>query len=75
MTPAARLAAATDLLGEVEAARRKPADAVANDFFRARRYIGGGDRRAISERVWGLLRRRLRRTRRTHPDDTDGDDR
>ncbi len=60
MTPAARLAAAIDLLGEVDAAGRRPADAVSNDFFRARRYIGGGDRRAVSERVWGLLRRRLR---------------
>jgi 16S rRNA (cytosine967-C5)-methyltransferase len=60
VTPAARLAAAIDLLGEVEAAGRKPADAVANDFFRARRYVGGGDRRAISDRVWGVLRRRLR---------------
>ena len=60
MTPAARLAAAIDLLGAIEAAGRKPADAVANDFFRARRYIGGGDRRAVSERVWGVLRRRLR---------------
>ena len=39
---------------------RRPADAIANDFFRARRYIGGGDRRAISDRVWGVLRRRLR---------------
>ncbi|MBD0271977.1 MAG: rRNA cytosine-C5-methylase, partial [Acetobacteraceae bacterium] len=60
MTPAARLAASIDLLGEIEDAGRKPADAVANDFFRARRYIGGGDRRAISDRVWGVLRRRLR---------------
>ena len=60
MTPAARLAAAIDLLGAVEAAARKPADAVANDFFRSRRYIGAGDRRAVSERVWGVLRRRLR---------------
>ena len=60
MTPAARLAAAIDLLGAIEGAGRKPADAVANDFFRARRYIGGGDRRAISDRVWGVLRRRLR---------------
>jgi 16S rRNA (cytosine967-C5)-methyltransferase len=61
VTPAARLAAAIDLLGEVEeAGRRHPADALANDFFRARRYIGGGDRRAISDRVWGVLRRRLR---------------
>ncbi|GAA0593519.1 RsmB/NOP family class I SAM-dependent RNA methyltransferase [Craurococcus roseus] len=60
MTPAARLAAAIDLLGAIEQAGRKPADAVANDFFRARRYIGGGDRRAVSDRVWGVLRRRLR---------------
>ncbi len=60
MTPAARLAAAIDLLGAVETAGRRPADAVANDFFRARRFIGAGDRRAVSERVWGVLRRRLR---------------
>jgi len=60
MTPAARLAAAIDLLDAIESASRRPADAVANDFFRARRYVGGGDRRAVSERVWGVLRRRLR---------------
>jgi 16S rRNA (cytosine967-C5)-methyltransferase len=60
VTPAGRLAAAIGLLGEIGNAGRRPADAVANDFFRARRYIGGGDRRAISERVWGVLRRRLR---------------
>jgi 16S rRNA (cytosine967-C5)-methyltransferase len=60
VTPAARLAAAIDLLAAVEDGGRRPADAVANDFFRARRYIGGGDRRAIGERVWGVLRRRLR---------------
>jgi 16S rRNA (cytosine967-C5)-methyltransferase len=60
VTPAARLAAAIDLLATVEEAGRRPADALANDFFRARRYIGGGDRRAVSDRVWGVLRRRLR---------------
>jgi len=60
MTPAARLAAAIDLLAAVASAPRKPADAVANDFFRARRYIGGGDRRAVSERAWGVLRARRR---------------
>ena len=69
MTPAARIAAAIELVAFVEAAPRKPADAVANDFFRARRFIGSGDRRAVSDRVWGVLRhaRRLewwlRRTR------------
>ena len=34
----------------------RPADAVANDFFRARRFIGSGDRRAVSDRVWRILR-------------------
>ena len=60
MTPAARLAAAVDLLEALETGGRRPADAIANDFFRARRYIGGGDRRAISERAWGVVRQRLR---------------
>ena len=32
------------------------ADAVASDFFRARRFIGAGDRRAVSESVWRVLR-------------------
>ncbi|ACI49843.1 Fmu (Sun) domain protein [Gluconacetobacter diazotrophicus PA1 5] len=56
MTPSARLAAAIDLLSAMEATPRRPADAVANAFFRERRYIGGGDRRAISARVWTVLR-------------------
>ena len=60
MTPSARLAAAIALLEDVEAAPRRPADAVANDFFRARRYIGAGDRRAVSERAWAVLRTRRR---------------
>ena len=60
MTPAARLAAAIELLSAIGTAPRKPADAVANDFFRARRYIGSGDRRAVSERVWHILRTRRR---------------
>jgi 16S rRNA (cytosine967-C5)-methyltransferase len=60
MTPAARLSAAIDLLSAVEASPRRPADAIANDFFRARRYIGGSDRRNVSERAWGAIRQRLR---------------
>ncbi|MBC9008422.1 RsmB/NOP family class I SAM-dependent RNA methyltransferase [Acetobacter tropicalis] len=56
MTPSARLAASIDLLTAMEAAPRKPADAVANSFFRERRYIGGGDRRAISSLVWDVMR-------------------
>lgn len=66
MTPSARVAAAIDLLATLEEqcfareARRRPADAVASDFFRARRFIGGGDRRAVSELAWGVVRQRLR---------------
>ncbi|MBN8889099.1 MAG: hypothetical protein J0H91_02235 [Rhodospirillales bacterium] len=60
MTPAARIAAAIELLAAIEGAPRKPADAVANDFFRNRRFIGSGDRRAISERTWGVIRARRR---------------
>ncbi|MFC3125863.1 RsmB/NOP family class I SAM-dependent RNA methyltransferase [Pseudoroseomonas globiformis] len=60
MTPAARIAATITLLDEVARAPRRPADATANAFFRARRYIGGGDRRAIAERSWSILRQKLR---------------
>lgn len=66
MTPAARIACAIDLIGVLEqqcfapAARRRPADAVASDFFRTRRFIGGGDRRAVAELAWGVVRQKLR---------------
>lgn len=66
MTPSARIACAIDLIGVLEeqcfgpAARRRPADAVASDFFRTRRFIGGGDRRAVSELAWGVVRQRIR---------------
>jgi 16S rRNA (cytosine967-C5)-methyltransferase len=60
VTPSARIQAAIDLLEAIEAAPARPADAVANDFFRARRFIGSGDRRAVSERVWQVLRARRR---------------
>jgi 16S rRNA (cytosine967-C5)-methyltransferase len=60
VTPAARIAAAIDLVEVIEGAPKRPADAVANDFFRTRRYIGSGDRRAVSDRVWIVLRSRRR---------------
>ena len=56
MTPSARLAGAIELLAEIEANPRRPADAVANDFFRNRRFIGAGDRRAVADRSWRVLR-------------------
>ena len=62
MTPSARLSGAIDLLATVEASPRRPADAGANDYFRARRYIGSGDRRAVSDRAWKVLRARFRIT-------------
>jgi 16S rRNA (cytosine967-C5)-methyltransferase len=62
VTPAARLAAAIALVAAVNAAPNRPADAVASDYFRARRFIGSGDRRAVSERAWGVLRARRRLT-------------
>src|SRR5580698_397541 len=62
MTPAARLEAAIALLEAVEAAPGRPADAVANDFFRERRFIGSGDRRAVSDRAWRVLRTKRRLT-------------
>jgi 16S rRNA (cytosine967-C5)-methyltransferase len=60
VTPAARIAASVELVAAVEAAPRRPADATANDFFRARRFIGSGDRRAVAERAWGVVRQRIR---------------
>lgn len=59
MTPGARLAAVIELLDEIERLDR-PADQVASGFLKARRYIGAKDRRSISGRVWGILRRRAR---------------
>jgi len=57
VTPGARVAATIELLDEIVSRSERPADLVANAFFRTRRFIGGGDRRAVSERVWGILRR------------------
>src|SRR5258707_2262247 len=56
MTPGARVAATIELLDEIVSRSERPADLVANAYFRARRFIGGGDRRAVSGRVWGIPR-------------------
>jgi 16S rRNA (cytosine967-C5)-methyltransferase len=60
VTPAARLAAAIALLSAIDDAPERPADAVANDYFRARRFIGSSDRRVVAERIWQILRTRRR---------------
>lgn len=59
MTPSARVQAAIDLLDEVIAAARgkgASADRIAAEWFRARRYVGSKDRRAIRELVWNAIR-------------------
>ena len=57
MTPGARVAATIELLDEITGHSERPADLVANAYFRSRRFIGSGDRRAVSDRVWSILRR------------------
>ena len=59
MTPAARLQAAIDILAGLEQTQQ-PVDRYLRDFFRARRYAGSKDRRAISERIFDVLRHRAR---------------
>ena len=59
MTPAARLSAAIELLGIIET-ENTAADALIRNFFRTRRYAGSKDRRAVTERVFTVLRNRAR---------------
>ena len=59
MTPAARVQAAIELLDQIiEAAKSKgaPADRLIADYFRARRYAGSKDRRAVRELVYQAIR-------------------
>jgi 16S rRNA (cytosine967-C5)-methyltransferase len=59
MTPAARVQAAIDILDLViEAARANgaPADRLIADWFRARRFAGSGDRRAVRELAYRAIR-------------------
>jgi 16S rRNA (cytosine967-C5)-methyltransferase len=57
MTPGARLSAAIDVLGDIEA-RRRPAADVLKDWGLAHRFAGSGDRAAIGGLVFDALRRR-----------------
>lgn len=59
MSPGGRLAAAIDVLMLLRGHAR-PADAELDGYFRARRYIGAGDRRAIAGMVYGVLRHQAR---------------
>ena len=57
MTPGAQVAAAIDILTEINAGDR-PTDDVAADYFRHRRYIGAKDRAQISGHTYTVLRHR-----------------
>jgi 16S rRNA (cytosine967-C5)-methyltransferase len=57
MTPAARVSAAIEVLGEIEA-RRRPAADVLKDWGLAHRFAGSGDRSAIAGLVYDALRRK-----------------
>jgi len=59
MTPGARIAAAIEILEKVERSN-SPADDVVSSYLRGRRYIGSKDRRAITGRVFDVLRRLAR---------------
>jgi 16S rRNA (cytosine967-C5)-methyltransferase len=57
LTPGAQIAAAIDILTAIETGDR-PADDVAADYFRRRRYIGAKDRAYIAGHVYSVLRHR-----------------
>ena len=57
MTPGAQVAAAIDILAAIDTEER-PADEVAANYFRRRRYIGAKDRGHIAGHVYTVLRHR-----------------
>ena len=57
MTPAARVAAAIDILSEIEARRRPAVDAL-KDWGLAHRFAGSGDRSAIAGLLYDALRKK-----------------
>src|SRR5262245_34485099 len=64
MTPSARVQAAIEILDEVIVSARDdgpPADAIVQRYFKARRYAGSKDRRAVRELVFRAIRRSAER--------------
>lgn len=60
MTPGARVQAAIELLDAIIASARDAgpaADTLIREYFRTRRYVGSGDRRAVRELIYRALRR------------------
>ncbi|WP_417463806.1 RsmB/NOP family class I SAM-dependent RNA methyltransferase [Kordiimonas sp.] len=61
MQPSARIAAGIELLSQIEEAITSggaPADRLVAEYFRARRYAGSKDRRAVTEAIYAILRMR-----------------
>jgi 16S rRNA (cytosine967-C5)-methyltransferase len=59
MTPEARAQGAIELLDAIIAAAARggsSADRIAGEWFRARRYAGSGDRRAVRDLAWRAIR-------------------
>lgn len=59
MTPAARIQTAIEILDAVITAARgqgASADRIVAEWFKTRRYMGSGDRRAVRELVYGAIR-------------------
>jgi len=59
MTPGARIAATIEILEKIQRSG-SPAEDVVSAYIRGRRYIGSKDRRAITDRVFNILRRQAR---------------
>lgn len=55
MTPAARVAAAIEIIGEIDA-RRRPAADILREWGQSHRFAGSKDRAAIAGLVWDTLR-------------------
>ncbi len=56
MKPSSLIGHTVELFVAVRDDYRRPADAVIDSFFRARKYLGSHDRRFIAETVYGMLR-------------------
>src|SRR6185437_233244 len=57
LTPGAQVAAAIQLLDEIERGRA-PADDIVGGYFRRHRFAGSSDRAAISAHIYAVLRHR-----------------
>jgi 16S rRNA (cytosine967-C5)-methyltransferase len=66
MTPAARLQAVIEILGE---SGSRPLDRQLKDWFRGHRFAGSKDRHAIAEQVYDIVRHRARHAHRMGAED------